>query len=46
MTKLEALHVAVLPGLLSATVLDGNGWLAMTEYGWEMLELYEEMMDE
>lgn len=30
-------------GLLSATVRDNEGWLMVSDYGWEQLGLYEEM---
>lgn len=40
---MAAVREAVSQGLLSATVRDNDGWLAMTSYGWEMLELFEGM---
>lgn len=43
---MAAVREAVSQGLLSATVRDGEGWLAMTEYGWEQLLMYEGMNDE
>lgn len=43
---MAAVREAVSQGLLSATVRDGKGWLAMTEYGWEQLTMYEELMDD
>ena len=43
---MAAVREAVSQGLISATVLDGEGWLAMTDYGWEQLLLWERMDDE
>lgn len=43
---MAAVREAVSQGLLSATVRDSEGWLAMTDYGWEQLLMWEGMDDE
>lgn len=43
---MAAVREAVSQGLLSATVRDNDGWLMVTDYGWEQLGLYEGMDDE
>ena len=40
---MAAVRESVSQGLLSATVRDGEGWLAVTEYGWEQLDMWESM---
>mgnify|MGYP001942614865 CR=1 FL=1 len=42
---MAAVREAVSQGLLSATVRDAEGWLAMTDYGWEILDMWEGMDD-
>lgn len=43
---MAAVREAVAQGLLSATVRDGEGFLAMTDYGWEQLLMWEGMDDD
>ena len=43
---MAAVREAVSQGLLSATVRDNEGWLMVTDYGWEQLHLFENMSDE
>lgn len=43
---MAAVREAVSQGLLSATVRDNEGWLMCTDYGYEMLDLWEGMEDE
>lgn len=43
---MAAVREAVSQGLLSATVRNGEGWLMVTDYGWEQLGLWEGMDDE
>lgn len=43
---MAAVREAVAQGLLSATVRDNEGWLMVTDYGWEQLQLWEGMQDD
>lgn len=43
---MAAVREAVSQGLLSATVRNDVGWLMVTDYGWEILDMWEGMSDD